>query len=62
MTADIVNGVEIAVNIENAHGFAVDLDALAATCLDLSRCTDFDEIRHLSIPFNRRKFPLTIRS
>src|SRR5690242_17975226 len=51
VTAHVVDGVELSFNIEDADGFAVDVDALAAARLDLSGFADFDEISHSRIPF-----------
>ena len=46
VAADVIDRIELAVDIEHAHCFAIDLDALAASCFDFTRGADFNEIRH----------------
>src|SRR6185436_624836 len=55
-----VDGVELAVDVEHADGFAVDFNALAASGLDLSCLANLYEIPHSYLPFipAREKFRL----
>jgi hypothetical protein len=46
MAANVVDGVVLTIDIENADSFPVDFDALAASAFDFACLTDFDEIRH----------------